>query len=87
MEHTFSANGNSPEFQARERVHVSVSGTFGSGTATVQWRGDDGTWRGLASAVFTTAADQVIDLPNKTNTILRWNLAGATDPSVFAAIR
>lgn len=85
MIQTLSADGNSSSVAASGKVHVHLSGTFGSGTAKVQFQGPDGTWRDIAGAAYTAAADEIIEL-GKSQYNIRVNLASATNPSLVVIL-
>ncbi len=85
MIQTLSADGNSSSVACAHKVHVHLSGTFGSGTATVQFQGEDGTWRAIAGASYTTAADEIIAL-GRSQYNIRVNLASSTAPSLVVIL-
>jgi hypothetical protein len=82
---TLSADGNSSSVAVAHKVHVHLSGTFGGGTAKVQFQGEDGTWRDIAGASYTAAADEIIEL-GRSQYNIRVNLASATGPSLVVIL-
>lgn len=81
---TFSVDGNSAEFVTTGgEIFVSVRGTFGAGTVTLQHQLTDATWvaiDGAIMATFTADGDKVATLPP--GITMRLNLAGATAPDI-----
>jgi hypothetical protein len=86
MLETISADGNSSSVSTSQKVHVHLSGTFGSGTAKVQFKDEGGTWRDIAGASYTAAADELIEL-GKSQYDLRVNLSGSTSPALVCILR
>lgn len=64
-----------------EGAMVHVSGTFGAGTATVEFKAADGVWRALSNGAFTVAADKVVTVAN--NTEIRLSLTGSTGANIY----
>lgn len=92
MTHKFTANGSSPWYfveDARRVTTCAVEGTFGGGTATLEWSLTD-------DATATTATDSAdADIARTANAIdvfggsgvwLRWTLSGATNPVLYVRI-
>lgn len=77
---TLSADGNTVEHVNKGPVHVHVSGTFGGGTFKLQFLDNGGTWRDIAGASYTEAADKYVELAPATT--IRGVLSGATTPSL-----
>jgi hypothetical protein len=78
-----NANENSKpvDMQAIEKGTFAATGTFGGGTATLQVSMDGTNW--VSSGLTLTAAGKVdLTIPCKQ---ARWNLAGATSPSLVCA--
>jgi ribosomal protein L21E len=86
MIQTLSADGNSSAITTNDKVHVHLSGSFGGGTAKVQYMGENGTWYDIAGASYTAAADEIIEL-GKSQYNLRVNLASSTTPSLVVNLR
>lgn len=84
---TLSANGATASISAKGHAQLHLSGTFGGGTATAQFKDTNGNWRNIAVAAYTTDVDKLIDLPDRLVTDLRVNLTGATSPSLVVVLR
>ncbi len=84
---TLSADGNSTEHDVIGPAYVSVSGNFGGGTAKIQRKGSDGTFRDLAGASYTAAADKLVDFPPRSQNTIRVNLNGSTTPALVVEIK
>jgi hypothetical protein len=83
----FTANGTSTALPFTGPVFVGVSGTFGSGTVTIQRFSSDGVWRDIVSATFTAADDLRIDFAPGAQNVLRAVLTGATSPDLAVVIQ
>lgn len=66
------------------RPHVHLSGTFGGGTIKFQFEDDNGTWRDIAGASYTSATDIILDFRRAVT--IRGSLSGATAPSLVWVI-
>ena len=86
MLQTLAVDGNSNSISTADKVHCHVSGTFGGGTAKVQFKDEGGTWRDIAGAAYTSAADELIEL-GSSQYDLRVNLAGSTSPALVVILR
>mgnify|MGYP001812811864 CR=1 FL=1 len=84
---TLSADGDSAEVDVIGPAYVHLSGTFDSGTAKIQFKGSDGTWRDVAGASYAAAADKVVDFPPRSQNTLRVNLNGSTSPALVVGIK
>ena len=86
-----TANEQSAVFNARDRVHVRLTGTFGTGTVTLQYEDDTPTtpaWVAFpGTSSWTSAADASVTLPGVGNYKCRLDLSGATAPDIDAYIR
>ena len=88
MHYTFTADGNSPEYRVHGgELHVHASGTFGGGTVKIQFMADNGVYKDVAGAAWTTAADELIDFGTNQSYTVRAVLTGATGPSLFINLR
>ena len=76
---TFTANGTS-SIVTLYKPFVRVSGTFGSGTATVQYQDPQGNWVAVKSAAYTSA-DQLQTTWERARAV-RIVLTGSTSPSL-----
>lgn len=81
---TLSANGDTNEHTG-EKIHVHLSGTFGSGTLTLYFKDENGNWKAIANGALTAAADKILNFPFPT--IVKGTLSGATAPSLYYNIR
>lgn len=81
---TLSADGNGDAVDVSTNGVLTVGGTFGSGTVTLQVRGDNGTWYSTSNTY--TAADSV-NLEFLRPATVRVNLSGATSPSLYWEIK
>lgn len=84
LDATLSADGQSSAvyFPGGSGVLL-ASGTFGSGTLTVQWQDDAGTWFS-SSATLAAAGHVAFVLPQGP---VRLDLSGSTSPSITARVR
>lgn len=88
-QYNVTANGQTQTFDVRSgKLHVHISGTFGSGTAKLQMKSDSGTdWLDLQGASWSAAADDIVELgPQSVNTV-RLDLSGATSPDLTVILR
>ena len=83
LEATLSANGSTGDFPLQARgagVSLFASGTWGSGTLTVQVRKSDGTFYNIPDAALTADGTVYVDIPSAA--LVRATLTGATTPSL-----
>lgn len=76
---TLSANGNTETFQAQGDVTLHGSGTFGSGTVTIEQE-LDGAFVTLSGFSHTAAFDEVLRVTD--SGVYRLKLAGSTSPAL-----
>lgn len=81
---TLSADGDTEVCTVSGFVRVHGSGTFGGGTLTFKFLGNDGSYHDIANAAFTAAFDKIIELPRETK--IKATLAGATTPTLYYEI-
>lgn len=82
---TFTADGNSPEFTMRGPIRLSLTGTFGGGTATLQAKvPQTTTFIDVVNGAFTSPTDKRIDWPKAAKTVVRVNVSGSTTPNLLA---
>lgn len=88
LDGTLAADGQTPSVAVHGKFNVSLSGTFGGGTASVQRSFDGGTtWLTVSrdsagnAASYTAAADVIGEEPEK-GVLYRLSLSGATGPSL-----
>jgi hypothetical protein len=87
FETTLSGNGQAtPTVKWCGPVTLSLSGTFGSGTATMQRRNNSGTWVALSNGAFTTATEFVFDFPAAAINEFRVDLTGSTTPTLLVSV-
>ena len=79
---TLTADGQTPTFRATGTVHISLTGSFGGGTAKLQARTPRGSWVDIAEASFTYAVNKLCDFPGGAETDIRIDLSSATAPSL-----
>ena len=84
----FTGNGDSDEVEVYGACHFHVSGDFGGGTCKLQIKDTlDGTFRDIANASHTVAADQLVEFPQRALSVVKANLAGSTSPDLYVMIR
>ena len=79
---TLTADGETTAVTVSGPARLSLTGTFGSGTAQLQARGPDGVYVDVTGGEFTAATDTLYDFPNNTRNDLRVTLTGATAPAL-----
>ncbi len=80
-----TANGQSNVFRGTGVYGMSVTGTFGGGTAQLQFSADDGvSWENLADGTGTAVFTKEVVAPR--GGLFRVDLTGATAPSVFLRV-
>ena len=67
-------------------LRLSLSGTFGGGTAKLQAKDPNGAFVDVANGSFTDVADKVFDFPADSLNIVRINMAGSTSPALRRGI-
>lgn len=84
---TLAADGDTAEVEVHGACHFHVSGNFGGGTCKLRIEDNDGTFRDISNASHTTAADQIVRFPQRSRSVVKANLSGATTPSLTVMIR
>lgn len=84
---TLSANGQTTERLYVGPVRISLTGTFGGGTAKVQAKDPNGIFVDIADGSFTAVADKVVDFPATSLNILRVDISGSTTPALVIWIQ
>lgn len=80
---TLAANGSTAGSHiSGGTATVSCSGTFGSGTMTIQISLDGGTTYVAIDTTGAKTADATFNLERLPDCYLRWTLTGATSPSI-----
>lgn len=69
------------DLKQRRGLVVHVSGTFNSGTFSLQFYGADDQWHDISGGSFTEAFDKILDL--KPGTRVRGVLSGSSLPSIY----
>ncbi len=82
-----SADGNTDPVKYVGPIRLSLKGDFGTGTATLQDKGPDNVFDGVANGAFTAEADKIIDYPVAEINEVQVDLAGATAPSLVVWIQ
>lgn len=68
-------------------VRLSLTGTFGGGTAKLQVRDPGGTFVDVANGSFTAATDTLFDFPEQSSNDLQIDLSGSTTPALVIWIQ
>ena len=84
---TLSANGTTTFKKYIGPVVVSLTGTFGSGTAKIQKKDPSDAIVDIAGSSFTLATDTIFDFPKDQTNDLAVNLTGATGPSLVIVVQ
>ena len=79
---TLSANGQTNAKRYIGPIRLSLSGTFGGGTATLQSKDPAGNWVDIANGAFTAVTDTIFDFPGDVGNTVRVNLTGSTSPAL-----
>jgi hypothetical protein len=83
---TFSGNGAGDEIVVGsqfDKAWLHASGTFGGGTVSWEFKGDDGSFHPFESSTDMTANSDVEVPVGSGALIVRPTLAGATAPSIY----
>lgn len=79
---TLAADGQTTDYGTVGPVRLSLSGSFGGGTAKLQAQDPSGAWVDVAGGSFTIAADQLFDFPENVQNQLRVDMSGSTTPTL-----
>jgi len=79
---TLTADGQTTEKSFIGPVRMSLSGTFGGGTAVLRARDPSGAFVNVEGGSFTAAKDQLFDFPVGQGNILDVDLSGSTTPAL-----
>ncbi len=82
-----TANGDTEEVEIHGACHYHVSGNLGGGTMKLMIEDNDGNFQDIASTSVTGDADQIVRFPQRSRSVLKANLAGATTPAAVVMIR
>jgi len=84
---TLVADGNSVARGVVGPVRLSLTGTFGGGTAQLQAMDPSGAWIAVANGAFIAVTDTVFDFPENVQNQLRINMSGSTTPALVIWIQ
>lgn len=79
---TLTADGNTAARVYVGPVKLSITGSFGGGTAKLQVRDPSGALVDIANGGFTSATDTIFDFPDNSSNVLSVNVAGSTTPAL-----
>ncbi len=80
-------DGQTVEVGCVGKIRLSLSSSFGGGTAKLQARDPSGAYVDVAGAAFTVAADQTFDFPDFCQNQVRIDLTGSTTPALVVWIQ
>lgn len=86
-EETLSADGSTSYAKVKGPCWVSLSGTFGGGTATIERKNSAGTAVAIAGESHTVAADRLLDFPAGSTNEIRVTIASSTDPALACSVQ
>ena len=84
---TLSADGQTAWVVVVGPARVSITGTFGGGTAQIETKDPGGNAVDMADGSFTEAADKRIDFPPNSRNEIRVDLSGATSPALVVWVQ
>lgn len=84
---TLAEDGKTKVVTVMGPARVSLTGDFGGGTAQVQALLPDGNEVDLALGSFTAVTDTIFDFPERSETDLRVDLSGSTNPALLVWIQ
>ncbi len=79
---TLSADGSTNFVRVVGPVHLSLTGTFGSGTATFEALDPGGNAVAIANGAFTAITDTLFDFPPAAINDVRITIASSSSPSL-----
>lgn len=79
---TLGVDGQTPERGTVGSVRLSLTGTFGGGTAKLQAKDPSGTFVDVDGGSFTAVTDTIFDFPANVQNQLRVDLSGSTAPAL-----
>ncbi len=77
-----TADGDTDTKQFVGPVRLSLTGTFGGGTAKLQAKDLSAAFIDIANGSFTAATDTIFDFPEGSRNFLKVNIAGSTTPAL-----
>ena len=84
---SMSGDGQSTALEVGGPVRLSLTGTFGGGTAQLQTKDPGGNWVDVANGSFTAVTDTLFDFPLEANNEVRVDLSGSTTPALVVWIQ
>lgn len=84
---TLSADGATTAKTFVGRVRLSLTGTFGGGTAKLQAEDPGGAFVDVANGSFTAVTDTLFDFPEPSSNKLKIDLSGSTTPALVIWIQ
>lgn len=87
LSQTITVDGSTDWVKVTGPAMVSMSNSFGTGTATIQFKDQADAAIALAGETHTVAADRLIDYPAGAKNELRVNLASSSSPDLDVVIQ
>lgn len=79
---TLAADGQTTSVKTINPVRMSLTGTFGGGTAKLQVQDPNEAWVDVAGGSFTAVTDTLFDFPKMSVNDLRVDISGSTTPAL-----
>jgi hypothetical protein len=86
-EQTISVDGSTTWQKVKGACWVSLSGTFGGGTATIERKNGSAAAVAIAGEAHTVAADRLIDFPAQSINEVRVTVAGSSSPALVCSLQ
>lgn len=86
-EETLAADGSTTWQKVKGPCWVSLSGTFGGGTAIIQRKNKAAAAVAIAGESFTAITDRLIDFPPKSINEVRVTISGSTSPALVCSLQ
>ena len=86
-EEILSADGSTVWAKTVGPVWVSLTSSFGTGTAKIQRKNAAGTAVDIAGESYTAVADRLLDFPPESTNEIRVNIASSTTPTLAVSIQ
>ena len=84
---TLVADGQTTEVGVVGPVRLSLTGSFGGGTAKLQAKDPSDAWVDVAEGSFAVATDTIFDFPDHTQNQIRVDISGSTTPALVVWIQ
>ena len=84
---TLAADGQTDAKAYSGPIRLSLTGTFGGGTAQLQARDPQGNWVSVAGGAFTAVTDTIFDFTAESQNILRVDISSSTTPALVVWIQ